>query len=377
MNEADSREMGQHLAKQGFSAAPSLEEADLALLNTCTVRQHAEDKALSYVGRLKDWKKKREQRMIIVTGCAAERLQKSLKHRFPHIDLIIGAKNIDQFNPIIQKHFRRYRYDWMKESENLFGNGSLRTEGDPFILGTEKQTAFVTIMRGCNYSCSYCIVPSVRGREIYRPIQKILQDIQTQVQQGSTHLLLLGQTVNSYWYKEPSKNETPQLYDFSDLLQEVVKISGLQEIRFMSAHPHYMNDKLIHTLSQSKIFTPEIHLPVQSGSNRILNLMKRNYTREKYIDIARKLKLSIPKLKLSTDLIVGFPTETEADFSETLSLVDEIGFSLAYSFKYSPRQGTESFSMNDDISTELKEERLAKLLEKIESLKIQRASLHA
>ena len=363
MNAADSNEMSLELTKKGWTPTENKEEADLLLLNPCTVRQHAEDKALSFIGRLKPWKKKKLDRKIIVTGCAAERIKKTLQKRFPHVDLVIGAKSIEQFPKILNSFIKDAEknskdFNWFEESKTFFGKGDLRSGGKPLVLGQEGDCAFVTIMRGCNYSCSYCIVPMVRGREIYLPKEKILNEVEDKVNEGAKEVMLLGQTVNSYW----QKSEEGKIYDFGDLLLEVEKIKGLETIKFMSPHPHYMSDKLIQTLGKSEKFSSQIHLPVQSGSNKILKKMKRNYTREDYLAMAKKLKKEMPHLQLSTDFIVGFPGETDLDFKETISLAKEINFSLAYCFKYSPRAGTESFQMEDDVSQTIKEDRLSTIL---------------
>ncbi|OGR55127.1 MAG: tRNA (N6-isopentenyl adenosine(37)-C2)-methylthiotransferase MiaB [Elusimicrobia bacterium GWA2_38_7] len=363
MNAADSNEMSLELTKKGWTPTENKEEADLLLLNTCTVRQHAEDKALSFIGRLKPWKKKKLDRKIIVTGCAAERIKKTLQKRFPHVDLVIGAKSIEQFPKILNSFIKDAEknskdFNWFEESKTFFGKGDLRSGGKPLVLGQEGDCAFVTIMRGCNYSCSYCIVPMVRGREIYLPKEKILNEVEDKVNEGAKEVMLLGQTVNSYW----QKSEEGKIYDFGDLLLEVEKIKGLETIKFMSPHPHYMSDKLIQTLGKSEKFSSQIHLPVQSGSNKILKKMKRNYTREDYLAMDKKLKKEMPHLQLSTDFIVGFPGETDLDFKETISLAKEINFSLAYCFKYSPRAGTESFQMEDDVSQTIKEDRLSTIL---------------
>ncbi len=366
MNVADSEEMSRRFFARGVTPAETASEADIVLVNTCTVRQHAENRALSYLGRLKQWKSRGPSKMLIVAGCAAERLKGKLKHRFPHVDLVAGAKEIEQFPQIIDKWFEsRPAFDWMKESEESFGAGELRTAGAPFRLGNEKDTAFVTIMRGCNYSCSYCIVPSVRGREIYLQPENILQEIKDKIALGAKEVMLLGQTVNSYWHRRASSNGKPDIMDFADLLTETAAIDGAENIRFMSPHPHYMSDKLIRVLGSSPKFSASIHLPMQSGSDKMLLQMKRNYTRSEYIQIAQKLRAAVPALQLSTDFIVGFPGESEEDFAETLSICGEIKFGAAYCFKYSPRAGTESCSLPDEPSDEVKEERLARLLEKV------------
>lgn len=382
MNVADSEEMSAELLRRGFSPTSDKEEADVVLLNTCTVRQHAEQRALSFIGRLKDWKRKRPGRAVIVAGCAAERLKKNLKTRFPQVDLVAGAKSIEQFPDLLESFFAARPaapaaekspgapgYDWFKESESAFGQGELRSEGPPMVLGHPEDTAFVTIMRGCNYSCSYCVVPAVRGREIYRPADTIATEVRRKAEAGARKLMLLGQTVNSYWHRRDSSDGGSELIDFAALLRQVSEIPGIEEIRFMSPHPHYMSGPLIQTLGKIPQISNEIHLPVQSGSNAILTAMKRNYTREEYALIAKDLRKAIPNLALSTDFIVGFPGETDDDFAETLSLAEEINFSMAYCFKYSPRAGTESAKRPDDVPEELKEARLARLLAKMDSLR--------
>ncbi len=379
MNVADSEEMSAELLRRGFAPTSDKEDADVVLLNTCTVRQHAEQRALSFIGRLKDWKSKRPGRAVIVAGCAAERLKKNLKTRFPQVDLVAGAKSIEQFPDLLESFFaarpsapeaqKSPRYDWFKESESAFGQGDLRSEGPPMVLGHPEDTAFVTIMRGCNYSCSYCIVPAVRGREIYRPADTIVSEVRRKAEAGARKLMLLGQTVNSYWHRKESADGGTEMIDFAALLRRVSQIPGIEEIRFMSPHPHYMSEALVRTLGEIPQISNEIHLPVQSGSNPILAAMKRNYSREEYAAIAKNLREAVPNLALSTDFIVGFPGETEDDFAETLSLAEEINFSMAYCFKYSPRAGTESAKRPDDVPEELKEARLARLLAKMDSLR--------
>ena len=384
MNVADSGEMSAHFFKQGYTAASTQDEADVVILNTCTVRQHAEDKALSFIGRLRDWKKKDPNRVIVVAGCAAERLKDTLKKRFPHVDLVVGAKSIEQFPSLVNSYLRTDAakrapartpakpkaggFNWFNESEEAFDAKGSRAAGKPLVLGRDGD-AFVTIMRGCNYSCSYCIVPSVRGREVYREPEVILSEVRRKIAEGADSVMLLGQTVNSYWFKRKGEDGTLRVMDFSDLLRQVAAIPFVETIRFMSPHPHYMNDKLIETLGALKQIHPEIHLPAQSGSDRILKAMRRNYTRSEYLKIAAKLRKAVPALKLSTDFIVGFPGETDADFRQTMSLAEEGNFSLAYCFKYSPRKGTESAETPDDVPLGIKEERLARLLEKVETKK--------
>lgn len=386
MNFADSDEMGRHFNERGFTAAENEESADAILVNTCTVRDLAEHKASSFIGRLKDWKDAHPQGLVIVTGCAAERAKDDFKRRFPHIDLIVGAKDIEQFpaelNDLLARHSRKSGNPGLKpdfkEIElnsgfpahstrshntgtapaymNLDGTVPIGTFGND---GGGKVIQYVTIMRGCNYNCSYCIVPAVRGREVYRPVDEILADVGARSKEGAKEIWLLGQTVNSYKPAQPPREG----YDFADLLDDVCRVPGTERIRFISPHPYYLSDKLIASMTSNKKVCEHIHLPVQSGSDEMLKKMKRNYTRAVYVRGLAKLRQAIPNIAISTDIIVGFPGETENDYNETLSLVEEAGFDSAYCFKYSPRPGTASAAWVDDVPEPLKEERVNRLLE--------------
>ena len=322
MNVADSDEMSRHLDARGFGPTDDPDEASVYLMNTCTVRQHAEDRAFSEIGRLKRWKARDSNRKLIITGCAAERTREFLETRFPHVDLVVGAKSIEDFGAIV---------------DSLLA-GRPTDESLDYAAGAvgDKVSAFVTIMRGCNYSCTYCIVPYVRGRESYRPLDDILDEVRMRVAEGAQEFTLLGQTVNSYRADGRRGRDT----DFAALLEAVAGVDGVERIRFISPHPYYMTDRVIDRMASVPAVCEGLHLPVQSGSNSVLRAMLRNYTREQYVELVARLRDAMSGLVLSTDLIVGFPGETEADFARTLSLVDEVGFDWAFVFKYSPRQGT-------------------------------------
>ncbi|MBI3292628.1 MAG: tRNA (N6-isopentenyl adenosine(37)-C2)-methylthiotransferase MiaB [Elusimicrobia bacterium] len=350
MNVADSAEMGRHLEVQGVSQTAKLEEAQVVVVNTCTVRQQAENRALSQIGRLRNWKVQDPRRVLIVAGCAATRLQHTLKQRFPHVDLITPATEIARFLELVEKVLQE-RWSFLAESDEAF-------EGKTPPKLDAGATAYVTIMRGCNYHCSYCIVPSVRGREVYRPLADILSEIGTRVREGAKEVLLLGQTVNSY------KAEV----DFAGLLRAVDQINGLHRIRFMSPHPRHMRERVIQAMAECRKVCEHLHLPVQSGSDRILQLMQRYYTATHYLQAVRKLRETISELTLTTDIIVGYPTETEDDFRATLELIETVGFDGLFVFKYSPRPGTESARVPDDIPTAIKEERLQRVLQLAERL---------
>ena len=354
MNAADSAEMARPLLKEGFQLTHEAEEADVILINTCTVRQHAEDRAFSLVGRLREWKRKDPNRFLIVTGCAAERTKENLKKRFPHVDLIAGAKSIDQFPEMLEEALRS-RFDWKGENRDSWPpEAAGEPEGEP---STHPVSDFVTIMRGCNYTCTYCIVPAVRGREIYRPSGTILQEVREKLALGTKEIVLLGQTVNSYRCGDA---------DFAKLLRAVDRVPGVERIRFMSPHPHYLTEGMMGAMAECAHVCEHLHLPVQSGSNRILKQMRRNYTRESYLKSLESLRKKIPDVAITTDIIVGFPSETEEDFRQTLSLLEEARFDSAFCFKFSSREGTEAAQRTNPVDSVLKEERLEMVLKQVQ-----------
>lgn len=349
MSVADGEELASPLKGRGFTAVAEPEAADAIVLNTCTVRQHAEDKALSLIGRLRAWKDERPERVLIVAGCAAERLGPWIQKRFPYVDLVVGAKSIEDYPKIVEEALGA-RFDMLKESRAAF---SPEAEAPDKPTGwSSPHAAFVTIMRGCNYSCSYCIVPAVRGRELYRPYETVMAEARAKVALGAKEITLLGQTVNS-WHEGG--------VTFPELLRRLGTIEGLERIRFESPHPHYVNDDLIAAMAETKSVCEQLHLPIQSGSDRLLKIMRRNYDSAKILDITDRLRRSLPHVEVSTDIIVGFPSETDEDFERTLDLVRALRPSWSYTFKYSPREGTESAGMTDDVSDAVKEERLSRL----------------
>jgi tRNA-2-methylthio-N6-dimethylallyladenosine synthase len=349
MNVADSDEMGRHLKTRGLIPTEDPEEASVLLVNTCTVRQHAEDRAFSEVGRLKKWKSRQAGRKIVITGCAAERTKEYLENRFPHIDLVVGARSIEDFGKIVDGLLERRATD-----EDL--EYALPAVDD-------KISAFVTIMRGCNYSCTYCIVPYVRGRESYHPLEQILLETRDRVAEGAREITLLGQTVNSY-HRDGSKGRDT---DFADLLRAVAAVDGVERVRFISPHPYYMTDRVIETMAETPQVCEALHLPVQSGSNPMLRKMLRNYSREHYLRLIEKLRQAMPDMTISTDIIVGFPGESDGDFRETLSLIQEADFDWGFIFKYSTREGTPAAAWQS-VSHELIEERHQECLGLLDSV---------
>ncbi len=347
MSSADAGELAAPLLAQGFRAASEPEDADAIILNTCTVRQHAEDRALSLIGRLKPWKDQDDGRVLIVAGCAAQRLGDWIRERFPHVDMVVGAKSIDEYPRLL--------------GDALAGKlGALAGAGGSAApAGADAAVcAPVTVMRGCNYSCSYCIVPSVRGREVYRPWETVLAQARVKAAAGAREILLLGQTVNSW--RGPGPGGKPA--KFSDLLRAVSGVEGVRRVRFESPHPRFFDDELIAAMGEVAGAGDHAHLPAQSGSDRVLALMRRNYGGEGFLALASRLRAALPRVELSTDIIVGFPTETDEDFRRTLDLVERLRPAWTYAFKYSPREGTESArALPDDVPEAVKEERLARL----------------
>jgi tRNA-2-methylthio-N6-dimethylallyladenosine synthase len=368
MNTADSEEMAQPLKARGFEATSELAQADIVLMNTCTVRDQAEHRADSNIGRLRAWKEKNPDRILIVAGCAASRWGNSIKKKYPYIDLVSPATQIEKFPEAIAQVLKE-RWNWEAETTFAFEGGKERGDGgnnpvassltphlSPLSLFGGEATAYVTIMRGCNLNCSYCIVPQVRGREMYRPMSDILKEIRAKIAEGYREVMLLGQTVNSYYDREES------VIDFADLLRAVNAMDGVETIRFMSPHPKHMRERVIRAIAECSKVARHVHLPVQSGSDRLLALMKRLYTRREYIDTVLKLKETVPGLEMTTNVIVGYPTENAADFDDTLSLLREIGFDGLFAFKYSPRPGTDSALQADDVPELVKEDRLQQVL---------------
>ncbi len=313
MNEADSENIAAAFRRRGYELTDEIKKADAVVVNTCTVRQRAEDKAISQIGRLRVWKEKRPEGKLFVVGCAAQKLGgKAIKNRFPFVDEVVGAKAIEAFEDSLI---------------NQLGP-SPETETAHQNLFRSPQTAYVTIMRGCSLKCSYCIVPAVRGPAVFLSADAILKDAAAKIKAGAKEIVLLGQTVNA-WRQDKTT--------FSELLEKALALPGLQRLRFMSPHPVYFEDDFTALLAREKKLARYMHLPVQSGSDRILKLMRRGYTRAQYLALLARLRAGAPDLAVSTDFIVGYPGETEEDFQDTLKLVEEGRFTMAYCFKYSPR----------------------------------------
>lgn len=404
MNVYDSEKMAGLLRQEGFSFADKLEEASLVLINTCCVRQHAEDRVFSLLGRLEKLKKRNPRLRIIVAGCMAQFHGKELVRRFPGINLVLGTQRIFDLPGLIEKIETNPAEKVVataqlgNQSSDPLGARSHQLpitdylptgdlpKGDRLPITNHQLPSFVAIMRGCNRFCSYCVVPYVRGKQWSKPAEEIIAEIEDLVARGIREVTLLGQNVNAYNQRaegrgQKAENPSPHPLpkgerkkvrgerqgaedrgDFADLLKKIDKIEGLEKFSFIASHPKDVSDKLIKTLPTLTKFSREIHLPAQSGSDRILKLMKRGYTREEYLRLLNKIRQSIPDVRIGSDFIVGFPSEIEEDFQQTLSLIKEAKFSFAYMFKYSPRPGTMAAYLKDDVPGEIKKRRLAKLL---------------
>jgi len=351
MSERDAETLTEITRHFGYSPSDDLETADLVIVNTCCVRESAENKILGKIGELKKLKERNSHVKIAITGCmvqqpgALERLQK----RAPHVDIWAGTHNLHDFSTLLQRaeQGKKVAEVWQEPKVTLEVT-SLAEKG--------KLHANVNIMYGCDNFCSYCIVPHVRGRERSRNPKEILQEIESLVDSGCREVTLLGQNVNSYG------KELSPAYDFADLLHQVDQIASLLRIRFITSHPKDLSDKLIETVAEGEKLCEHFHLPIQSGSNFILERMNRKYTREYYLSRVRKIRELIPNASITTDIIVGFPGESEVDFEQTLAMMNQAHYSQAFTFMYSKRSGTLAATMEDQIPLDVKKRRLQKLM---------------
>ena len=352
-NEADSERLAGMAKQMGYIICGEASEADLILVNTCAIREHAELKALSITGQFKHLKAKKPELLIGICGCmvSQEHRKDDIKNKYPYVDFLFGTNMLYRFPEILYRTIIDNKRKFYIEDSD--GNIA---EGLPVIRESSFK-AWVSVMYGCNNYCTYCVVPYVRGRERSRKPEDILAEINQLAAEGYKEITLLGQNVNSYG-KDLNID-----YDFSDLLNEVCKIDGDFLIRFMTSHPKDATFKLIDTMAANDKIAKQFHLPLQAGSNRVLKKMNRVYTKEHYtelIDYTRKL---MPDIALSTDIIVGFPTETEDEFNETLDMLERIRYDSIYSFIYSRRKGTAAYNMDGQIPEEIKSERFQRLLE--------------
>ena len=353
MNERDSEACAGMLVEKGHSIVDSEEEADVLIFNTCSVRELAERKAIGKIGIMKKLKKLNPDLIIGVMGCMAQNLGEALLKKLPHVDFLIGTGQLHKLPDILESiAAERHQAALLEESPEVL------TGMATHFYGRENPLfAYIAITRGCNRYCSYCIVPYVRGREISRDIPDVVQEVKKLVDSGVREIMLLGQNVAAFGLNGDTNPPPEGVSPFADLLHELNKIEGLKRIRFTSPYPSYFNDKLIDAIATLPKVCHNLHLPLQSGSNRILKKMNRHYTSEQYLTIVNKLKSRIPDITFSTDVIVGFPDETEDDFNATRDLMNVVDYDNAFIFKYSPREGTPAAKMPDQIPLEIKEKR--------------------
>ncbi len=350
MNVSDSELMLGVLGRDGYVRTDDPAQADVLLVNTCAVRDHAEQRVLSRMGELKSHK--RPGGVLGVVGCMAQRLGPRLLERVPEVDLVVGPDGYRGLPELIARARAGER-----AAEVEFKSWE-HYEDVPPVRGTAV-SAYVTVQRGCDYRCTFCIVPMTRGPERSRKLADVVREVAGLARSGTTEVTLLGQTVNSYH---------DGTHDFADLLRAVGAIEGIRRLRFTSPYPTDFTDSVVAAMAETPAVCEHVHLPVQSGSSRVLRRMLRRYDRERYLGVVAALRAGVPGIALTTDIIVGFPGETEQDFQETLSLVDQVGFDDAYTFKYSPRESTPATRLKDAVPDDVAGDRLERLIARVRGM---------
>ena len=363
MNVHDSEEIKQIVINLGFKETLDYEKADLIILNTCAIRENAHDKVFGFLGRVKHLKKENPDLIVAIGGCMPqqESVAKTLKDKYPFVNIVFGTHNIQDLGSMILKENKKQEIDVYSIEGNIYEN--IKYERD------SKYVAWVNIMYGCDKFCTYCIVPFTRGKQRSRKMKDILEEVQDLKDKGYLEITLLGQNVNAYG--KDLNDES----NFATLLEEVAKI-GIPRVRFVTSHPWDFTDEMIKIIAKYDNIMPYIHLPLQSGSSNILRLMGRRYTKEDYLTLFNKIKENVPNVSITTDIIVGFPNETKEDFQETLDVVNTCKFDGAYTFIYSPREGTPAALIKDNISKEEKEKRLETLNELVNKYSLEANQKH-
>jgi tRNA-2-methylthio-N6-dimethylallyladenosine synthase len=344
MNELDTQRLSGHLKLRGYKRVDREEQADLILLNTCSVRDKAEQKVFSHLGRLRELKAQRDLK-IGVCGCVAQQEGEAILERAPWVDFVMGPGNVGHLDDVLENG-KRIALEFHEDRNYDFAN----------IDRTSATKAWVTIIEGCNKNCTFCIVPTTRGREISRPFEQVLDEVRAAVATGRVEIELLGQTVNAYRCPQSGR-------DFGALLSAVAEVEGVARLRFMTSHPAEVSDSMIAAMRDHENISRYLHLPVQSGSSRVLRRMKRLYTREKYLETIARIREAVPGIHFSTDIIVGFPGETDEDFEETISLLEQVRYGSLFAFKYSPRPGTPSLKIGQPLDDAIATARLNRLFE--------------
>jgi tRNA-2-methylthio-N6-dimethylallyladenosine synthase len=354
MNDLDSQRLSGALKLRGYRRVEDEREAGLILLNTCSIREKSEHKVFSRLGELRELKQERGELRIGVCGCVAQQEGERIRERAPWVDFVMGPGNVGYLDEVLSGA-KRVAVDFPEDRRY-----------DYLALDRPSATkAQVTIMEGCNKNCTFCIVPTTRGRELSRPLDDVLAEVRAAVESGRVEIELLGQTVNAY--RCPASGR-----DFGTLLAAVAEIAGVARLRFMTSHPAEVNGAMIAAMRDHANVSRYLHLPVQSGSSKILRRMKRLYTREKYVETIARIREAIPEIHFSTDIIVGFPGETEEDFEQSLSLIEEIRYGSLFAFKYSPRPGTPALKLGPPVDDDVASARLTRLFELHERIKRER-----
>ncbi|NQU27187.1 MAG: tRNA (N6-isopentenyl adenosine(37)-C2)-methylthiotransferase MiaB [Candidatus Marinimicrobia bacterium] len=347
MNVADSELVAGLLQKEGFGATTQINEADAIFVNTCAVREHAEERVHSRLGNFRILKEKKPELIVGVLGCMAQNLKNKLLENKPYIDVVLGPDSYRKLPELINRKLDR--------SDSVVDTKLSRFEvyDDLFPSRQTGINAWVSIMRGCDKFCTFCIVPFTRGRERSRPVDSIVTEARQAVAEGFVELTLLGQNVNSYRHEEQG---------FADLLKAVAQVAGLKRIRYTSPHPQDIDDELLETMAELDNVCNSIHLPLQAGADRILQRMNRTYTRDHFMRLSDRIREILPQVGLTTDIIVGFPGETDEEFQQTLQVLEHVKFESAYTFKYSPRPGTKAAQFTDQVDPEKSQYRLEQLI---------------
>ncbi|MEP3051149.1 MAG: tRNA (N6-isopentenyl adenosine(37)-C2)-methylthiotransferase MiaB [Erythrobacter sp.] len=350
MNVYDGERMGELLSEQGITPAPEGEDADLVVLNTCHIREKAAEKVYSDIGRLSKGKTQKKAPMIAVAGCVAQAEGEEIMARAPAVSMVVGPQAYHRLPEMLEKAIDGKRStDTDMPAIAKFGALPTRKRRSP--------SAFLTVQEGCDKFCTYCVVPYTRGAEISRPYSDLVGEARKLIEVDAREITLLGQNVNAW----SGEDEAGRAVGLAGLIRALAQLDGLDRIRYTTSHPNDMDDALIEAHGEIEKLMPYLHLPVQSGNNRVLKAMNRSHTAESYLKLLERFRAVRPDIALSGDFIVGFPGETEAEFEDTLKLVDEVRYAQAYSFKYSPRPGTPAASMDNQIAKEVMEERLARL----------------
>src|SRR4051794_17267817 len=359
MNEHDSERMKGMLESLGYSEAAERDDADLILFNTCSIREKADTRLVGHLGEAKRLKAEDPTKVVGVGGCWAQSVKDAVFEQFPFVDVAFGPGQVPKLAEFLT-------------SESITAQGFFEFEGFTGHLPAKREREFqgwVQISVGCNCVCSYCIVPSTRGREVSRPARELVAEVERLAADGVSEVTLLGQNVNSYGRDLPKGEKAT----FAELLAMVDAVDGVERIRYTSPHPKDMREDVIRAHAELPALCEHIHLPLQSGSSRILKAMKRTYNRQRYMDRVALIREHVPDCALTTDIIVGFPGETEADFEETLEVVDEVGYDSAFTFIYSPRRGTPAAGYDDQVPHDVKRERMERLVELVQRRAVERA----